>query len=222
MKLAKPILASAGAVVVMTAVSAWALTRLPDAPIPSHWATDGRPDRYASPALVLFIQPAVAAFLTLVFAVLPAIMPPRGDLSRSRQPYVASWLGAIALLLVVHLSIVASALGQPLDIVRICVVAVGLLLVVIGNYLPKTRFNYVMGIRTPWTLADETVWDRTHRLAGGLMMTAGLLTVAGGFLIHAQIFLVAVTAVPVVSAALAAVIYSALISPRVGDADDGR
>ena len=106
MKLSRTLFVSLLMVAIMAAVSTWAMTRLPDAPIPSHWALDGRPDRFADPALVLFMLPAVALALSLVFAVLPAIMPPRGDLSRSRTPYLASWAGSVALMLVIHLAIV--------------------------------------------------------------------------------------------------------------------
>ena len=58
--------------------------------------------------------------------------------------------------------------------------ALPLLLAVLGNYLPKTRYNYVMGVRTPWTLSDERVWDQTHRLAGPLMMAGGVVVMGGG------------------------------------------
>lgn len=216
MKVARTLMVCILMTAIMAAVSAWAMSALPDAPIPSHWGLDGRPDRYASPALVLFMLPALALVLSLAFAALPSIMPPRGDLRRSRTSYIAAWVSAVALMLVVHLAIVLRSLGVDVDLIRVVAIATGALLLVIGNYLPKTRFNYVIGVRTPWTLADERVWDRTHRLAGVLMTLAGLSALAGGVLVAEPVMLLALILVPTIGAALVSVIYSAVISPRVG------
>ena len=86
MKLIKPFLASLGLTAAMAAVSAWALARLPNTPIPVHWALDGRPDGFGHPASVLFILPLAALVLSLSFAIVPRLMPPQGDLRRSRTP----------------------------------------------------------------------------------------------------------------------------------------
>src|SRR3569623_156189 len=72
-----------------------------------------------------------------------------------------------------------------------CVIASGAVLVLVGNYLPKDRYNLVIGIRTPWTLADERVWDRTHRVIGVGLLTAGIIAMLGGWLIWNQILAVA-------------------------------
>jgi uncharacterized membrane protein len=215
-RLANTISVAAVTVTVMVGASAFALTRLPGTPIPAHWAIDGRPDGYASPALVLFILPAVTAFVSLILAALPSILPAKGDLSRSRRPYVVVWQGILGLMLVLHLTFVASALGAPVDVLRIALVSAGVLLVLVGNVLPKTRFNYVMGVRTPWTLADERVWDRTHRFAGACLMLAGVCGVAGGLLLKGDMAVIAAFLGPVLAATLAAVVFSAVISPRGG------
>jgi uncharacterized membrane protein len=216
MKIAKPLIASAVLIAVMAAVSVWALLKLPDTPIPAHWALDGRPDVYQRPALVLFLFPGAAAVISLLLAVLPGLMPWRGDLGRSRHAYEAAWLASVALLLIMHLGLVAVAMGVQVDILRLAVIGAGALVAVIGNYLPKTRYNYVMGIRTPWTLADERVWDRTHRFAGICLVVAGGLAVLGGLLAPADVLLVPVVLVPILGAVIASVVFSAVISSRVG------
>ena len=78
---------------------------------------------------------------------------------------------------------IASALGQPVDVAMAMPALIGMLFIVIGNVLPKMRWNYVVGVRTPWTLADEGVWDRTHRFAGWVMVLAGGSTTLGAFLL---------------------------------------
>jgi uncharacterized membrane protein len=212
----KPFLVSLGLTAAMAAVSGWALTRLPDAPIPAHWAIDGHPDRFAQPGSVLFILPGTALAVSLLFAVLPRIMPPQGDLSRSRTPYEAGWLGAILLMLLIHLGMVANTMGAGVDFLRLAVVGTGALLLVIGNYLPKTRYNYVIGVRTPWTLADERVWDRTHRLGGVCMLLAGAIILVGGLVAPGGASLLPMLLVPLLTAVAVPIAYSAVISPRVG------
>lgn len=216
MRLGNTVSVAAVTVTAMVGASAFALTRLPGTPIPSHWAIDGRPDGFAPPALVLFILPAVTAFISLLLAALPSIMPAKGDLSRSRRPYVVAWQGVLGLMLVLHLTFVASALGAPVDVLRIALVSAGVLLVLVGNVLPKTRFNYVMGVRTPWTLADERVWDRTHRFAGAVMMLAGVCAAVGPLMFKEDVAVVVAFLVPVLAAVLGVVTYSAVISPRAG------
>lgn len=215
MKLAKPFFASLGLTAIMAAVSVWALARLPDAPIPVHWALDGRPDGFGPPASVLFILPAVALVLSLSFALVPQIMPPNGDLRRSRAPYGVVWVSVVLLLLALHLILVAKAFGAPLDILRLGAIAVAALMTLLGNYLPKVRYNYVMGIRTPWTLASERVWDRTHRVAGVLMVLAGLCSVVGAMIAPTPALVLAALFVPTLGAAIASAVYSAVISPRI-------
>lgn len=90
--------------------------------------------------------------------------------------------GAIALielgLLPAHLAILAAAAGIPVDMRAVTRGASGALLVVLGNVLPKLRRNGLIGIRTPWTPADPTVWEQTHRVGGYLITAAGLVTLA--------------------------------------------
>jgi uncharacterized membrane protein len=75
-------------------------------------------------------------------------------------------------------------MGRPVDMVRGIEAGIGLLLAVVGNFLGKVTRNFFVGIRTPWTLASEEVWMRTHRLGGRLFVLAGLamfaLALAGG------------------------------------------
>jgi uncharacterized membrane protein len=72
------------------------------------------------------------------------------------------------------------ALGATFDIILIVFVAVGALFIVIGNYLPKVRPNYMVGIRTPWTLTSDLSWDRSHRIGGRLFVLEGILFIVLG------------------------------------------
>ena len=78
----------------------------------------------------------------------------------------------------------ASALGQPLRIDRLAMLLLGIVFTIIGNYLPKCRQNYTIGIKIVWTLSDEENWNATHRMAGKLWVIGGVLIALGGFLPH--------------------------------------
>ncbi len=85
--------------------------------------------------------------------------------------------------------IIAYALDGPFNTLTIVFVAIGILFLVIGNYLPKVKMNYSMGIRTPWTLANEEVWNKTHRLGGFCFFLAGLFTIVLAFFFQIFVFI---------------------------------
>ena len=113
---------------------------------------------------------------------IPRFEPRRANLERSGKAYGAVWIAVVTLLGGFHVLAVAAALGADLEISRLVLIGTGLLFVVIGNYLPKVRPNYLMGIRTPWTLASDLSWTRTHRLGGRLFVIEGLVLAVLGLL----------------------------------------
>src|SRR6185436_11875995 len=80
--------------------------------------------------------------------------------------------------LLVYSSLVATALGRPVRVDSIISVAAAIAIVLLGNYLPKIQPNWIIGVRTPWTLSSDLAWRRTHRLAGPLLVAAGFLSLA--------------------------------------------
>jgi uncharacterized membrane protein len=177
------ILVSAAVIGVMLVASVWAYASLPaDAQVPIHWGPDGQPDGYAGKAIGLFLLPAIAAAVAAVFWVLPRIEPRRANLERSGKAYAATWIGVMLLLGGLHLLAISVAMGADLDLTRIVLMGTGALFIVIGNYLPKVRSNFLMGIRTPWTLTSDRSWARTHRLGGRLFVLEGLILVVAGLL----------------------------------------
>ena len=220
MTVQKPLLLSLGATALMAALSAWAWPHTPPA-IAVHFGLDGAPDRYGSRAEGLLMMPVMALVLTVVFAALPRIMPAGGKLERSRAAYVVSWLGAVLLLGAVHTAVTLNAMGAPVDVVRIATGFVGALLVAIGDVMGKARYNYVVGVRTPWTLASERVWDKTHRAAGPWMMAGGLVIVLAAIFAPSTAqghgALLAATLLGALTPVLAAVIYSYVAARRLGE-----
>jgi uncharacterized membrane protein len=83
----------------------------------------------------------------------------------------------VAVLGVFHVLLLGSALGWGIDMTRTVVAVIGVSFVAIGNFLPRIRSNWWMGIRTPWTLENERVWRETHRLAGWTFVAGGVLAI---------------------------------------------
>ncbi len=176
MKRRPMVIVSAAIIVAMLGLSIWAYAVLPaDARVPIHWGPEGAPDGYADKVLGLFLLPLIAIGVATLLAVIPSVEPRRANLERSSKAYGATWVGVMVLFGGLHLLAVAVVMGAALDMTRLVMVGTGVLLVVIGNYLPKVRPNYLMGIRTPWTLTSDLAWTRTHRLAGRLFVVVGLV-----------------------------------------------
>ena len=184
--------------------------RLPER-IPTHWNVRGEVDSYSSRPFGAFFMPAVMAGLFLLFLVLPAISPRGFRFESFRSVWGVLQSAILGLLLLMHALMLSAAMGKPVDVTRGAEAGLGLLITVLGNFLGKVSRNFFVGIRTPWTLASEEVWMRTHRLGGKLFVLAGLaifvLALAGAGPLATTVILVA--------AAVASVVASYVIYRRV-------
>jgi uncharacterized membrane protein len=178
-----PAIFSAIVVVILFIVSAWAWTQLPaDAQVPIHWDADGTPNGFASKTVGLLLLPLITAGVAALFWIIPTIEPRRANILKSEKAYTAIWIALVLLLAAIDLVAVAAALGSEVNVSSVVPIGVGALFVVIGNYLPKVRPNYMVGIRTPWTLTSDLSWDRTHRLGGRLFVVEGVVFILFGLL----------------------------------------
>jgi len=205
-------LAVAAIIVAALALSAIVYAQMPDV-VPIHWNAAGQIDGYAPKLEGVAVVPMAMLVVLAVFAVIPAISPAGWEIERTSRAYRAILIGILAFLLAVHVQVLLAALHRGPSIQAFIPVAIGILFVLLGNYMPKMRRNFFIGIRTPWTLADEDVWFRTHRLGGVLFVIGGVLLMAVGPFLHgraAEYFLIAVVG----ASALVSVIYSYAIYRR--------
>ncbi|CAN5762780.1 SdpI family protein [soil metagenome] len=176
MNLNKLWLFSGTILLVMCGLSMWVWQRLPaNALIPVHWGISGAPDRYGSKLEGLFLLPLVTAGIALLFTIILYVDPLRQNIQRSSKAYSITWAILLLFMAGLHAVIVMIVLGWRINISAVITIALGLLLMIMGNYMGKIRRNYTFGIKTPWTLASDVVWDKTHRLGGKVFMLAGLL-----------------------------------------------
>lgn len=147
-------------------------SRLPDS-IATHFGVDGQPDGWSSKAFAVFGLPAIIAGLNLLMHFGLRTDPKRKNMSPALFNIAIWTVPAVSIL--ANAFVLANALGYESRIEVILPLLVSLLFIVIGNYLPKTKQSYTMGIKLPWTLASEENWNRTHRLAGYLWVACGIL-----------------------------------------------
>ncbi|MEM1087643.1 MAG: SdpI family protein [Pseudomonadota bacterium] len=225
------VIASVFAIAIMTGVAVWVWISLPaDQQIPVHWNAAGEPDRWGtrSEAMIShYIVIGVSIFTAVLLAFMPKIDPRKANLEKSSKVYGISWIATMVLLACISVgtgwlkvssvnpdqSIEASAI----PFVRFVIAGTALLFLILGNYLPKTRPNWFLGIRTPWTLSSNQAWEKTHRLGGRLFMVVGVIGFVSAFLLSG-LALALVVPILAVSSALTSAIYSYF---AWRDADDG-
>jgi uncharacterized membrane protein len=208
------LMGSGALVALMLAITAWAWASIPgDAAIPIHWGLTGEPDRYGGKGEALLLTPLMALVLTGVLAIVPRLEPRRQNFVASSGPYSVIWISVMAFLLVVHVVLVAAAMGRAVDMLVVFPIAVGALFVVIGAQMGKTRSNHFMGIRTPWTLSSELSWEETHRLGSWAFVSLGALLALAGVL-RSEVLLLAVLVLAMPLEMIALIIYSYVVWKR--------
>jgi uncharacterized membrane protein len=175
-------IASIVTVGVLAGIGTVALQRLPaGTQLPVHWNAAGQADGFADASRALYMPAVLAAVLSVVFAILPSIEPLQQRLGASAPLYRTAWGGLLGMLLLTEVVIAAPALGFWLP-ATLHLAASGVLLIAIGNVLPKSRPGFFVGIRTPWTLTDPENWIATHRLGARTMILGGATIVGAALL----------------------------------------
>lgn len=180
------LLATAAALVVMAALTAAAWGGLPER-VAVHWNAAGEADGWARRPVAVAMTPLILLGVSVLLAVVPLLDPRRANLERSAKAYLAAWIGLAVLLTGTHAVVLFAAGSGDLPVTRAILVLTGGLLMVVGNYLGKTRSNWFAGIRTPWTLSSERSWARTHRLGGRLFVLLGAASIASGLLLPTEV-----------------------------------
>jgi immunity protein, SdpI family len=161
----------------VTAAAAFSLAvwgRLP-ARVATHWNAQGQVNGWGSRGFAAWLMPIVMAAIALVLPALPRIDPRRENFAKFRPTYDLVVNAVITMLAVMHVAVLGAALGWPVSMERLTPLMVGGLFLVLGNVMPRARPNWWFGIRTPWTMSNDRVWERTHRLGGYLFVVAGVL-----------------------------------------------
>lgn len=155
--------------------------QLPDK-IPSHWNIRGEVDGWSSKNFAVWFFPLLNMGLYFMMILLPKIDPRKANYTRFAGSYRIIRLVLIVFLTGIYCVTLISGLGYSIKVDIIVKVSVSFLILILGNYMGKFQHNYFVGIKTPWTLASEEVWRRTHRMAGPLWVSAGVLGIILSFI----------------------------------------
>ena len=153
--------------------------RLPEQ-IATHWGANGQADGYSGKAFAVFGIPCILAVLQLFVSFITLNDPKRRNIHK--KPLTLTFWIIPVMSVIVNGITYAAALGMEIEVGIIISILVGILLIALGNYMPKLQQNYTIGIRVPWTLNSTENWNRTHRLGGKTFILGGFLLIITGFL----------------------------------------
>lgn len=182
--------------------------RLPER-VPTHFNFYGVPDGWSSKAFAVFGLPLFLLGVQLLCAFAVSHDPKAGNVGGKIRALVLWICPAVSLFTAAM--IYPNALGYSMNMTMFAMLLTGTLFVVVGNYLPKCRQNYTVGIKLPWTLADEDNWNRTHRMAGPLWVAGGFLVILSALLQFAEpyLFVGVLTLIAVAPVVYSAALYAA-------------
>jgi uncharacterized membrane protein len=179
--------------------------------VPLHRDAHGNVNGWGPKWSLFLTGPGLMALFVLLFSALPWLSPKKFEVDSFRATYLYIMMALVALLAYIHLLVLGAALGVALDMTRAIMGGVCLLIALMGNVLGKVRRNFYIGVRTPWTIANEQVWNATHRFAAKTFFVGGVVGLLA--VILRAPFWVPMSAILI--AALSPVIYSLLFYKRL-------
>jgi len=174
----------------------------------SHWNLQGQVDGYMSKFWGLFLIPLISVGLFLLFILIPKIDPLKANIEKFRKYYdrfVVLVIGFLFYIYILTIFWIFWNSGMRLDMIRFLAPAFGILFYYSGILTENSKRNWFIGIRTPWTMSSEKVWEKTNRMGGKLFKISGLVALLGIFLPSYALFFILV---PVIFAVAYTIIYS--------------
>ncbi len=169
--------------------------QLPDQ-MASHWNANDQVDGTMSKFWGVFLMPLITLGMLALFLVIPNIDPLKANIAQFRESFNLFIVLIIAFMLYVYGLTLAWSLGyQDFKMSEAMLPFMGVLFIAIGFMLRKAKRNFFIGIRTPWTLSSDSVWDKTHQLGSILFMISGAFAIVGGFIGGMTCFLVNVCSI---------------------------
>ena len=189
-------------------LSAVVYSRLPDK-MAIHWDVAGVADNHVHKAIAAFGMPIVFLIINLLLSKMRLLGDPKGE-GQSRANaggQILTWITPALSVILVPIML-CIAMGVDISMVMVGSLLVGLVLIVFGNYLPKSRQNDFIGIKLPWTLNDTDNWNKTHRLAGYVYIVCGALLIIANLLLDNRFAYISVDIIIIAALALIPIIYS--------------
>lgn len=180
---------------------------LPDQ-VATHFDFNGIPDGYSSRMFAAFGLPLIMLIINFISNFAIDKDPKKANVSKIIK-IIGKWIVPI-LSVIMQSSIIAYAIGNKINISMYVSIGLGMIIMIIGNYLPKCKHNYTVGIKTPWTLNNEEVWNKTHKISGYLWVIGGLTITISSFIGFESIMIVVLVII-----ALVPIIYSYILYKKM-------
>ena len=171
--------------------------------LPTHWNFEGQIDDWSRKPFVVFGLPSIMLGIHLLCAIVTSFDPKTKNFNNKVMGLVL-WICPVLSIACMSMTYAAS-FGIKVKVELIIPLVVGIVLLIVGNYLSKCKQNYTIGIKIPWTLRDEDNWNKTHRFAGFLWTACSLVIIVGAFFKNIVVF---TTFIPVAVMVIAPMIYS--------------
>jgi uncharacterized membrane protein len=174
----------------------------------SHWNAQGQVNGYMSKFWGLFLLPIVSLAMFLLFILIPKIDPLKENIQKFRKYFDTFIVLVILFLFYIYLLTIFWNRGFRFNMGQMMVPALGILFYYCGVLVQNAKRNWFIGIRTPWTLSSDKVWDKTHQLGGKLFKIAAVIAFLGVFFPQYAFFFVLI---PIILAAVYTIVYSYFI-----------
>jgi uncharacterized membrane protein len=178
----------------------------------SHWNSKGEVDGHMSKFWGLFLLPVISLGILLLFLLIPKIDPLKRNIERFRGYYNLFIVFIVLFLTYIYGLSIFWNLGITFDMGKYIMPAVGILFFYVGLVLKHAKRNWFFGIRTPWTLTNDLVWEKTNKLGGALFKVSGIIALLGIFVPKYSVWFILV---PVLSSSLFAIVYSYVIYQKI-------
>lgn len=180
--------------------------------VPIHWNYNGEVDNYGSKSTFWIIYLVIIG-TNLLMVIISKIDPKKDNYKQFRRSFdIFRLILTLFLIIILAITISVSLGNEKIDIKTVIPALVGILFAIIGNYMPKFKHNYTMGIKTPWTLASENVWYKTHRMAAPVWVIGGVLLALIPFVFYGELtvifFIIIVTAIVLIPTIYSYVIFN--------------
>ena len=179
--------------------------------IPTHWNFAGEADGFGPKATFVWLFPGIAIAVLILFWFLPKIDPKKDKYKKFAEVWEIMQAVLVGYFAYMYFVSLYAAVVLDVNVSAFVLVGVGVLFLILGNYMGKIRQNYFVGIKTPWTIENEDVWNKTHRFGGWCFVIAALIFVLQGLTGFVSIWLFGLA---IVVAALLPILYSYWIFPR--------
>ena len=174
-----------------------------------HWNGAGQVDGYGNKFIGLFLFPAIATIVFLFLVIVPYIDPFRENFKKFRKEYNLSIVLMVFTFMFFNALSLAWNLGIRFNFARAAAPMLGMMFFIMGTILPRTKRNWFFGIRTPWTISSDMVWEKTHKIGGLIVKVSGIIAMFG-ILVPAD-FAFVVAIVPLAVSLVWLIIYSYIL-----------